>query len=178
MEAYPLKWITDSIAVGYAPRSEHHLQVIHDAGIDVIVNLCAECYDLHEIEKESNFEVFYLPVADEGIPTLEELEKLVSWMKIQIDSRKKILVHCRYGIGRTGTVVLAYLIHAGYDFKKAKKMLSPTPSWPSNRDQIELVDRYIIKSKGVSIKENFANAKPNAMSTYFQRLKTVLEWDD
>ena len=178
MKDYPLKWITDSLAVGYAPRSNHQLQVIHDAGIQAIVNLCAECYDLHEIEKEANFEVFFLPIPDEGIPTLLELDELINWMKIKIDSKRKILVHCRYGIGRTGTIVLAYLIHTGHDFKKAKKMMSPTPSWPSNRDQVELVDSYIRKSKGVTIKENFADIKPNSMSTYFKKLKTVLEWND
>ena len=178
MDHYPLKWVTESLAVGYAPRSEDHLQVIHAAGIQAIVNLCAECYDLHEAEKESNFEVNYLPIADEAAPTLDELEHLISWMKLQIDSGKKILVHCRYGIGRTGTVVLAFLIHAGYDFRKAKSLMSPTPAWPSNRTQKELVDLYILKKQGVSIKENFSYKKVTSMSKYFDKWKTLLKWDD
>ena len=135
MDNYPLKWITESLAVGYAPRSDYHLQMIHSAGIQAIVDLCAECYDLHAVEKESNFDVFYLPIADEASPTVEDLEELIIWMKFQIDSGNRVLVHCRYGIGRTGTVVLAFLISAGCSFKKAKKMMSSTPSWPSNRAQ-------------------------------------------
>lgn len=62
MEEYPLKWINDDLAVGYAPRLAGQLQPIHDAGINAIVNLCTECYDLHEVEKDSNFEVHYLPI--------------------------------------------------------------------------------------------------------------------
>ena len=68
------------------------MQVIHSAGIQAIVNLCAECYDLHEAEKESNFEVFYLPIADEAAPSLDELKHLIRWMKLQLASGKKIFL--------------------------------------------------------------------------------------
>lgn len=177
-DTYPLKWITQMLAVGYAPRSEDQLQAIHDGGIQAIVNLCAECYDLHEAEKKSLFDVYYLPVEDEGAPTVKELEDLISWMKLQIESGKKLLVHCRYGIGRTGTIVLAFLIASGYSFKEAQKLMSPTPAWPSNRTQKELVDHYITLSQHFSIKNNFSNKETNSLSTYFEKWKKVLQWDD
>ena len=178
MDEYPLKWITETLAVGYAPRSEEHLQSIHAAGIGAIVNLCAECYDLNEAEAASNFEVYYLPIADEGTPGLEELDTLIVWMNRLIESGNRILVHCRYGIGRTGTVVLAFLIHSGLDFKKAREMMEPTPSWPSNRAQKELIDRYIMRLHGVSIKKHFSNKSTNTISKYFEKLETFLKWND
>ena len=39
---YPLKWIGENLAVGYAPNSYEDLSFIKAQGIDTIVNLCAE----------------------------------------------------------------------------------------------------------------------------------------
>ena len=57
MLEYPVRWITDELAVGYAPRSHDHLATIRSRGITAIVNLCAECYDLHVTEKNAGWEV-------------------------------------------------------------------------------------------------------------------------
>lgn len=175
-QQYPLKWLTEFLAVGYAPRSAEHLHTILSTDIAAIVNLCGECYDLHEIEQEAGFEVYYLPVADEAAPSLGELESVINWMNLQSSMGKKILVHCRYGIGRTGTVVLAFLLQLGYSFKEARKLMSPTPSWPSNREQKELVERFVQKVRGHSIKENFSGNSSSA-NTFFNRLKAMLEWE-
>lgn len=57
------------------------MQVLHAAGIQVIVTLYAECYELPETKKQSSFKVLYLVVIDEAAPKLEELAepKLLSW---------------------------------------------------------------------------------------------------
>jgi protein tyrosine phosphatase len=178
MNKYPLKWITKSLAVGYAPRCEDHLQSAYVDGIRAIVNLCAECYDLHAVEKEAKFEVYYLPIVDESAPEIEELGMVIDWMNRQIESGNPVLVHCRYGIGRTGTVVLAFLINAGNNFKTAQKLMKPTPSWPSSRLQKALIDRYILKLRGVSADEKFSSSKTHSMGKYFENLKSILKWDN
>lgn len=178
MDEYPLKWITGSLAVGYAPRCEDHLQAIRAAGIRAIVNLCAECYDLHQAERNSTFEVCYLPVEDEAAPGLDELKALIGWITRQIESKNPVLVHCRYGIGRTGTVVLAFLLQSGVDFKTARKMMQSTPSWPSSRVQKELIDRYIKDIQGIPIGEHLSGNRSGSANTFFERLKTALKWGD
>ena len=178
MDEYPFKWITKSLAVGYAPRSVDDLQTIRASGIRAIVNLCAECYDLNKAESDFNFEVYHLPIADEAAPSLEELEILIGWMNRQIKSGNQVLVHCRYGIGRTGTVVLSFLIHSGYDFKEAQKMMKRTPSWPANRKQEELVDSFIMKLSGVSIADKFPDKSPNVVSKFFERWNIFSKWSD
>lgn len=178
METYPLKWVTEWIAVGYAPRQESHLQDIFAAGVRSIVNLCAECYDLHEAEENANFQVYYLPVHDEQAPSLSELADLLEWMNTQIEGQNKILVHCRYGIGRTGTVVMAYLLQAGYDYRGAKKLLTPTPSWPTTRVQIDLLDDFSDNLKGLRIKDKLVADTKAPQNRYFARLKEFFNWDN
>jgi hypothetical protein len=56
----PLKMITPQIAVGYAPHSQSDIDTIKSAGIDAVLNLCAECYDLNEIESAAGFGVHWL----------------------------------------------------------------------------------------------------------------------
>lgn len=164
--------------MGYAPRSEENLQSAYASGIRSIVNLCAECYDLHEIEKKAKFEVYYLPIPDEGAPEIQELESVIHWINQQIASGNPILVHCRYGIGRTGTVVLAFLMNTGKDFKTARKMMKSTPSWPSTRLQKDLVDRYILNLNGTSIIKHFSNTPTATLGKYFENFKQILKWDE
>ena len=100
MSAYRLAWITDNLAVGHAPMSYDELESIRSQGIDAIVNLCAEFCDLHEIESVQGFEVYYLPTCDDEAPTVADLEAGLDWLDEAIYLGKKVLVHCRQGIGR------------------------------------------------------------------------------
>jgi hypothetical protein len=118
------------------------LDALKAQGIDAIMNLCAEFCDLHEIEKASGFEVYYLPVCDEETPELQELEKALAWLDESIYLGKKVLIHCRHGIGRTGTVLNAYLLRRGLGHKLAGKALKKLCSKPSNFLQWRTVRRY------------------------------------
>ena len=142
MSKYELTWITEHLATGHAPFSYDDFAAMRWHGIDAIVNLCGEYCDLHEIQQESGFEVYYLPIADESAPDMAELEKAIAWVDEKIDQGKKVLVHCRFGIGRTGTFVTAYLLKYGLDLRGAAKLLKATRANPSNYCQWKLLRKY------------------------------------
>jgi protein-tyrosine phosphatase len=139
---YQLRWITGDLAAGHAPMSYDDLKLIKSGGIDAIVNLCAEFCDLHEIEKKHGFEVYYLPIADECAPNLADMEKALAWLDEKIRSGKKVLIHCRHGIGRTGTFVTAFLLTKGMDLKAASKKLIKIRITSTNYCQWKLLKKY------------------------------------
>lgn len=142
MSGYQLKWVTDDVAAGHAPMSYDHLEAIQKEGVGAIVNLCGEYCDLHEIEEKSGFQVFYLPIPDECAPAVEEMEKAFLWMEAAIGRNQKVLVHCRFGIGRTGTFLMAYLLRKGMEMKAAGKTLKKTGAVPTRHCQWKMLKKY------------------------------------
>jgi protein-tyrosine phosphatase len=61
--------------------------------IDAIVNLCGEYWDLHEIQQETGFDVYYLPIADACAPDMGEMEKALDWVENKIADGHKVWVH-------------------------------------------------------------------------------------
>ncbi len=172
---YPVKWITADLAVGYAPRSADDLHAVRSAGIGAIVNLCAECYDLHAAEADAGFAVHHLPVTDEDVPDMADLIAAIDWMASRIAVGSRVLVHCRYGIGRTGTVVLAYLLRSGHDIAAARRMMQHTPSWPANRRQEDLIERFAADI-GREVGDRSLSMERPGTATFFQRWRAFLNW--
>ena len=139
---YPLKWITQQLAIGYAPHSQADVDAIKAQGIAAVLNLCAECYDLHEIEAAAGLEVHWLPIADEDAPEPGEAQQALEWLDSILAQNKKVLVHCRFGIGRTGTLVFAWMLKQGYAQDDALDMLSHTPAEPKSRRQWDFLNAY------------------------------------
>jgi protein tyrosine/serine phosphatase len=94
-----------------------------------------------------------------------------------INSGKKVLVHCRFGIGRTGTFVAAYLMGKGYNLEAAIRKIKHTPSIPMSRNQWNLLDRYIeklgISKAGVpELQEEIEQIS----DSFFKKWETMLDW--
>jgi len=100
MSKYELTWITEHLAAGHAPFSHDDLAEMRWHGVDAIINLCGEYCDLHEIQQDSGFEVYYLPMADESAPDTAEMEKAIEWVDEMIDQGKKVNLK-NYGVPLT-----------------------------------------------------------------------------
>lgn len=176
MSAYLMTWITENLAVGHAPMSYEELDSIREQGIVAIVNLCGEFSDLHEIEENAGFEVFWIPIPDETAPTMAEMEKGLEWLDESVYLGKKVLVHCHHGIGRTGTFVTAYLLRRGFGLKKAGKLLKSTRANPTNFSQWWLLRKFGKKEGQLKFSDPTPeNRKSSGLEKFFNRYERLLE---
>lgn len=173
--SYKLTWVTEYLCVGAAPMSYADLDDIKGQGVRAIVNLCAEFSDLHEIEEAVGLEVYYLPIHDECAPDMSKMEMALQWFDEALYLKKKVLVHCKHGIGRTGTFVSAYLLRRGMGLKVAEKTLKKTRAVPSNYRQWKLLKKYS-KTQGwlVARKPSINDKMAVDLSPYFLEYKALL----
>ncbi|MGM0454137.1 MAG: protein-tyrosine phosphatase family protein [Thermodesulfobacteriota bacterium] len=173
---YPLTWVTPQLAVGHAPMSYAELDSIKNQGIRAIMNLCMEMEALVEFEREEGFEVYYLPIMDEGLPELADLEKALDWLDECIYLGKKVLIHCRHGIGRTGTVVYSYLLRKGLDRKSAGKKMRGLRARPTEQPQKRFLHQYGKRETPLAIFEPTLIPQFKVeLKPFFDRIGKILE---
>ncbi len=166
--SYEITWITDYLGVGRAPMSYEDFDAIRKEGINAIINLCHEYSDLHELEEQAGFEVYYLPIYDECAPDMDEMEKGLEWLDEAIYLKKKVLVHCRFGQGRTGTITSAYLLRRGLGMKRTKKEMKRTKAVPATYRQWKLLRKYSKKQGSLSFQlPKVAHNQPDDLSSFF-----------
>lgn len=127
-------WVTNNFIAGEYPAdkrgetaSREKLRRYLEIGVDFFVDLTREgekqSYQriLKEESTKANVRARYrrLPVQDFGVPTKEEMQHILDTIDSAIAENKIVYVHCRGGIGRTGTTVGCYLARHGYGGEEA-----------------------------------------------------------
>lgn len=172
---YQPTWVTEQLAIGAAPMSHAQLDALRQMGIGAILNLCGEFCDLHEIECAAGFEVYHIPLADEEAPQLMELEKALAWLDEAIYLGKKVLIHCRHGIGRTGTVLNAYLLRRGLGHRLAWFKMRPLRAKPANFAQWRTIRKYGKESPKLTVREPSLEMRREVdLSPFFQDYESLV----
>ena len=127
-------WITDQIAVsGAAITPDRWPELVEEMSISAVVNLRKEYQDVFV----QPFPVAYLwlPVEDHTDPTLEQMLLGVQFIDTAVQAGKRVLVHCKMGIGRSPTLVAAYFVWKGQTVNDAilqvegtRRIISPVVS--------------------------------------------------
>jgi len=108
---------------------ENTLKIFKNHQIDIIVSLLETselkllgCDNLTKEIKLNNFVWFHFPITDFDIPTknsLSELNLLLSELEKFLKKEKNIIIHCKAGLGRTGTIASLLLTQLGLSTKNA-----------------------------------------------------------
>ena len=109
--------LDDKIIASSRPWNHEHLKLMKEFGIGAVLNLLTEEEKALRDEDylAAGFDYLNIPIEDMAAPTPEQLFEAVKWIDDRIKEGKKVLVHCYAGLGRTGTVIAAYLIYKGME---------------------------------------------------------------
>lgn len=69
--------------------------------------------------REHQLDVKHLPIVDGRVPSLEQMNEMITWLTERLNTGKKVLVHCVGGLGRAGTVSACFLRAQGFDGEQA-----------------------------------------------------------
>jgi atypical dual specificity phosphatase len=114
------KWISridDTVVMGGAPLTMffNYPQKLKDEyGVKGVINMCEEWKGPTKQYKKLGIEELYLPTIDHFEPSQEDMISAISFIKRHEAQGNKVYVHCRAGHGRSGAVVLAWMMHKNY----------------------------------------------------------------
>ena len=119
-------------------------------GVTLLVSL-VESYELSdawpggerefiEAFEEAGISVRRLPTPDYGAPSLREALEVLEEVREEVEWGGKVVFHCRGGIGRTGTMLAAYLVlYEGMSLWDALEELSGYGARPESPEQVRFL---------------------------------------
>lgn len=108
----PPKFIDENVAFSRMPHQSEIDELSRE--FDAVVILVEDFeldYDPQEW-KRRNVEVLHFPIPDFSAPSIENLLKILHWIEDRVLEGKRVLIHCVGGLGRSGTVAVAWLMYS------------------------------------------------------------------
>lgn len=112
-------WVEPNLLAGLAyPGRVEELQWLRTNGIQILLTLTESPISKADIN-ESGLLSVHEPIPDWHAPTFDQLERCIGVIRSAHEKQMAVAVHCAAGIGRTGTILTAYLISKGLPFEDA-----------------------------------------------------------
>ncbi|MCK5359912.1 MAG: ATP-binding cassette domain-containing protein [Gammaproteobacteria bacterium] len=142
------RWITrNSLAAtprpGLLSDLELDLKSLAKVKIDWLVCLEMEKTVPEQDARERGIRIRHLPIEDMQVPSVEEARKLAEEINGWLKAGKRIAVHCKAGLGRTGTIIAVYFVYTGLTPEQAiQKVRNVEPRMIQSNEQEVFITNF------------------------------------
>ncbi|MDH5355357.1 MAG: ATP-binding cassette domain-containing protein, partial [Gammaproteobacteria bacterium] len=118
------------------------LKALKRVGVTHLISLTVRPLDSDEC-KQFGIEVISSPIPDMHAPSPPQALEICQQVAKLMDNKKVIAVHCRAGLGRTGTLLAAQLIYEGQSALVAlEKTRSVESRWIQSESQVAFLEEF------------------------------------
>jgi protein-tyrosine phosphatase len=133
-QALNIDWLTESLAVGGSFPQDAAGRLAGEHEITRVVDLRDEDCDEIVSLRRHGIHHLHLPTPDARAISPGNISRGVAWVARAMAARRKVLIHCQHGIGRSALLAMCVLVDAGVPpletmllAKDAREVVSPSP---------------------------------------------------
>ena len=146
-------WIVPKVLAGMQQPGLLHpeageLEALAALGCNRLVTLRMRPYPPSKL-KRYGMAPYHFPIVDMSVPKLADARDLCARIAGWMDDAEMTVLHCKAGLGRTGTMLACVLVYRGADAVSAvHEVRSINPYYIQSQEQLDFIDRFAAYIQG------------------------------
>ena len=148
-------WLIEGqIAGSRGPKEPADLIYLQQHGIEALVRMSDEPKIKASEIKRQGLEDCHEPTADLTAPSVEQIDRMNDFIEDCLARNKPVCVSCDGGYGRTGTLLVCYLVSKGFNAEEAiKNVKAKRPGSIFQIDQEQAMTEYALRIRHLSLRK-------------------------
>jgi hypothetical protein len=137
-----IRWINQNLAVGL-PAPMDGWRAVRARGVHAVVDLNRQCNTVAVFVREHGMRYLRLGINKHGLPEVEELHIVTSWVQERIRENGPVLLHDGSIRGNDALLACAVLVKDGGTLEKALHRVGAITGIPFTQSQMLLLHQFV-----------------------------------